>query len=354
MGKFISQKNYYYKESLIERNISSPVANFIIKPPRFSIHNVPRKIFLGSLRPFKPWNPSQESLSRPEAESNRDSIAEKLNNVSNGDNSPQKNATLTFSRDFITAGIANNKPRNISSYADYDCLDEAADFDEMDKPAENEFYRPSGIRASEFQPVPDHRNTGYTDDLTEYLLNTLIPRVNLRGKAPWWLRPLAAFAAWFGYHGLGQTNCLSCAASVADTLKQRVLHQAFPRLRGSSPSMFSTLQRVLDAGGVKALDSTEDLATFLNSSRVNLNIVLTINRPASFWRRLFSSVDGHACNIIRTGECLHLVDAQKRRYNLVNMTSANRLSKDLITALQEFVGAVSPEERSLMLYHVGW
>ncbi len=360
MGKIFIQKNFYNYEKHIneERKRSLTSNNPLSKSARFynsfyNVVNVPRNPSVKRSKPIVPWKPSQGTIAQWKANSPIGPIANGLKNVHNPDNIPQKNAFHSRARDSSAPGIANKKQCNHG--ADHDCLEDATEFNKMDKPVENEIYHASGIKiSSEMQPTPDYRDADYPQRLNDYILNTIIPKVNQPGKAPLWLRPLAAIAAWFGYHGVGQTNCLSCAASVADTLKQRVLHLAFPTLRGSSPSMFSTLRKAQNTGGVKPIDSIEDLAAYLNSSRANLNIVLTINRPKSFWRRLFNSVDGHACNIIRTGEYLHLVDAQQRRYNLVNMTSANRLSKDLITALYEFIGAVSPEERSLMLYNVGW
>jgi hypothetical protein len=364
MGKIIIQNNFYdHKESINEeKNYLTTMNHLISKSSRFyksfyNVVNLPINPSVKRSRPSVPWKPSQESLAQWKAKSTMGPVAKNLQRVDKTDNNyiPQQNVGYSYGEGGSVPGIADKKISIKGIKSDFVLPGKSTEYTETNQLIKDENYRPSGIKIdTEGLPVPDHRDKNYSKRLEFYILNTLIPKVNQHGEAPFWLRPLAAVAAWLGYHGVGQTNCLSCAASVADTLKEGVLHQAFSTLSDISPSKFSTLQNPLKTYEEELIDSIEDLASYLNNSPVNLNIVLTIKRPSSFWRRLFSAVDGHACNIIRTGSDLHLVDAQKRRYKLVNMTSANRLSEDLITVLQEFIGAVSPEKRSLVPYNVGW
>lgn len=243
---------------------------------------------------------------------------------------------------------------------DFDIVSNQADRFPEDN---NNSAGPSGLIASaDTLAPPRYGACDYADKLGEYISRTLIAKVNQQGKAPLLLRPLAAIASWFGYHGFGQSNCLSCAASVADTLKQGKMYQAFPTQRGGRPSEFATLQNAVN---ITRLDSVEQLASHLTVSG-DLNIVLTIKRPPSLWRRIFHWVDGHACNIIKTGDTLFLVDAQNKKYTLCNISRDDELSNeradvlraklaaDIRPELTRFVGAVDLADGSLQLYNVGW
>jgi len=276
-----------------------------------------------------------------------------------GNASPRQGINAPLPAGENSDALDTNHPDSFGVDIDFDSAADALD----DQPAINETYKPSGIKISfKGEPVPSHRDSGYTGKLGNYIRNTLLPQINQQGKAPLLLRPLAAIASWSGYHGVGQTNCLSCAASVADTLKQGILHKAFPTLRGSSPFHFTTLQEAQNAGRVRLLNSVDQLASYLMGDTGNLNVVLTINRPKAFWRRLFSSVDGHACNIIKTGNIIHLVDAQKKCYIRHELNPAPtdgnpgvpRITSRLEDPLKLFIGAVAPKGYSLRLYNVGW
>ncbi len=251
----------------------------------------------------------------------------------------------------------------------FDHCDGASVSDVADRISENKnkAAKPSGnITTANVPPPPGYGKADYSNELKKYIPDTLIPIVNQQGKAPLWLRPLAAIASWFGYYGVGQTNCLSCAASVADTLKQGKLYQAFPTQRGGKPSDFNTLQETIDDGKVSLMDSVVRLASHLANSG-DLNIVLTIKRPPSLWRNMFRWVDGHACNIIKAGNNIFLVDGQKKVHTLCNLSADHELSTEQADALiaklaaritpelKRFVGAVdSTDSACLTLYNVGW
>jgi|GEM_PF-3313434 hypothetical protein len=211
-------------------------------------------------------------------------------------------------------------------------------------------------------PTPPNYNqakniTAYSHDLQNYISNELLSRTNQNGKAPLWLRPLAAIASWFGYHGFGQTNCLSCSFSVANTLKQGEFFYSNPTLRGAIPTKCIELRDM----SAELLNNLKELEKKLLSSG-DLNLLLNITRPPSWWRSLLSPAGGHACNVIKTGNMIHLVDAQKKYYCAVTVPSPEseqvtpllKTQSQLMKELQRFVGTVASQERSLRLYSITW
>lgn len=142
--------------------------------------------------------------------------------------------------------------------------------------------------------------------LPDYLLN----RVNVEGKPPLLLRPLAALLALCGIHGFGQTNCASCATAVAETLEKNDAYQAMSKLRGA------------DVKGIMGLpvnrgDSFDELLIKLQQLKREdeLNGVIVIHRPAR-WQWLPGATQGHACNLIKfkDSNLTHFFDAQKKTY----------------------------------------
>ncbi|EPS8494852.1 toxin glutamine deamidase domain-containing protein [Yersinia enterocolitica] len=143
-----------------------------------------------------------------------------------------------------------------------------------------------------------------------YLSGYLLNKVNCDGKAPVWLRPLAALLALFGIHGFGQTNCASCATAVIDTLEQNKLHLALPYLRGADVK--GNMDRL-----IYEKKSVTNLMTKLQSYQSDeaLYGVLVIKRPA-LWSILPWMTQGHACNVIKFegSNFIHFLDTQKRTY----------------------------------------
>ncbi|WP_261372624.1 toxin glutamine deamidase domain-containing protein [Yersinia aleksiciae] len=144
---------------------------------------------------------------------------------------------------------------------------------------------------------------------TDGFFNTLLKEVNLEGKPPFILRPLAYLLAKFGIHGFGQTNCASCATAVIDTLNKGRLHLAMPTLRGA------------DVKGIMGLPcndakSAAELITKLTEYEPNTALfgVLVIHRP-TLWT-MFGATRGHACNVIKfkDSDTIHFLDTQKRKY----------------------------------------
>ncbi|NDL61875.1 toxin glutamine deamidase domain-containing protein [Acerihabitans arboris] len=203
--------------------------------------------------------------------------------------------------------------------------------------------QPKCARPPRYPALPGE-NTVYAIRLKTYIRETVLNEVNPDGRPPLWLRPLAAVASWLGIHGVGQTNCLSCATAVADTLRQGVLHRADPHLRGGSPDEFATFGNVSRT----LFDSTGELAGRLGQGG-DINAVLTLVRPR--WRRLFSPVAGHACNIIKTGDIIHLVDAQKKSYVTVDQTHGQAA---IHKALLRFLGPLSADRGAISLGNIGF
>ncbi|EKN3530494.1 hypothetical protein OU500_003784 [Yersinia enterocolitica] len=156
-----------------------------------------------------------------------------------------------------------------------------------------------------------------------YLDAVLLKEVNRDGKAPLWLRPLAALLALLGIHGFGQTNCASCATAVAETLESNVLHQAMPKLRGADVKGIMGLP--VNSGEsfderltkLQQLKSTDDPLTILQQLKLEdeLNGVIVIHRPAR-WQWLPGATQGHACNLIKfkDSNLIHFFDAQKKTH----------------------------------------
>lgn len=146
--------------------------------------------------------------------------------------------------------------------------------------------------------------------LENYLSDYLLDKVNCDGKAPLWLRPLAALLALFGIHGFGQTNCASCATAVIDTLEQNKLHLALPYLRGADVK--GNMDRL-----IYEKKSVTQLVTQLQSYQRDeaLYGVLVIKRPA-LWSILPWVTEGHACNVIKFegSNFIHFLDTQKKTY----------------------------------------
>lgn len=168
----------------------------------------------------------------------------------------------------------------------------------------------------------DREKKAFQESMDNYIKTTLLPEVNRYGKPPLLLRPIAKVLDWFGCKGFGETNCLSCATAVADTFKQGTTHRALPTLRGGRVDQFATLAPL----GRTMFGSVEELADKLHKSdelaakrqkNGDINAVLNITRP--FWRSLFSPVSGHASNIIKIGDTIRLVDAQKKVYKTIEL-----------------------------------
>ncbi|XBS71228.1 hypothetical protein ABK905_09900 [Acerihabitans sp. KWT182] len=154
---------------------------------------------------------------------------------------------------------------------------------------------------------------------------------------------------------------------MADTLKHGEVYQAFPTLRGAKASDFSSLQEAASAGEVRSMNSLEQLAAHLaNAATGDINAVLTMDRPKTFWRRLFSPVDGHACNIMKCGHDIFLADGQKKSFAIHRLPSDDELSTersdalmvrqtaDLASVLARHLGALDPTGDGLKLYNIGW
>ncbi|MBT9431471.1 hypothetical protein JZM24_03580 [Candidatus Sodalis endolongispinus] len=202
-----------------------------------------------------------------------------------------------------------------------------------------------GCHPPTYSPAAGQREA-YRDELSRYLRGPLLKEVNRHGTSPWWLRPVAWVCGLFGVHGVVQTNCLSCATAVADTLKEGQLHCADHTLRGGSHSQFSTLNNA--QGGM--LDSIEAMLDKANA-QPQCNAVLCVKRPRSFWSRLFSPTDGHACNVVKVDQTLFLVDAQKRRCQTLSITGdrANQLRQ-----ITHFLGPIAYGPGCLQWFDVGF
>lgn len=156
-----------------------------------------------------------------------------------------------------------------------------------------------------------------------YLDAVLLKEVNRDGKAPLWLRPLAALLALLGIHGFGQTNCASCATAVAETLEKNDVYLAMPKLRGADVKGIMGLP--VNSGKsfderltkLQQLKSTDDPLTILQQLKREdeLNGVIVIHRPAR-WQWLPGATQGHACNLIKFKDSnfIHFFDAQKKTY----------------------------------------
>ncbi|MFT4464384.1 MAG: toxin glutamine deamidase domain-containing protein [Sodalis sp. (in: enterobacteria)] len=196
-----------------------------------------------------------------------------------------------------------------------------------------------------YSPAEGQREA-YKNKLSDYLRGPLLKEVNHHGASPLWLRPLAWVCDLFGFHGVGQTNCLSCATAVADTLKEGQLHCADPTLRGGSPSQFSTLKNAV--GGM--FDSIAAMLDRANA-QPRCNAVLCVKRPRSLWSRLFSPTDGHACNVVKVDQTLFLVDAQKRRCRTLSTTDDRAIQLRQIT---HFLGPIASGPGCLQWFDVGF
>lgn len=178
--------------------------------------------------------------------------------------------------------------------------------------------------------------------------NVLLAEVNRKGKAPVLLRLVAFFLSnVLKIHGFGQTNCLSCATSVGESYRDKILHRAEPKLRGASPANFASIN---SSSGL-CLASINSVSEAINKAD-SLNAVITINRPKA-WYRKFSGVDGHACNIIKSGNRIYLIDAQKNIFKSVEMEPDSTASKEqLLSELKNFIDAVAEDELSIKLYSI--
>ncbi|WP_413728661.1 toxin glutamine deamidase domain-containing protein [Sodalis sp. RH19] len=202
---------------------------------------------------------------------------------------------------------------------------------------------PGGLQPPEFRQSSG-KNAIYNIRLETYIRDTLLMEVNHRGRPPFWLRPLATVASWLGFHGVGQTNCVSCATAVADTFKTGILHGAIPDMRGGSLNTFETCQDV----AMTRYDSVAQLADKLKNCG-DINAVVALRRPS--WYKLFSSVDGHAVNIVKAGDTLHLIDAQKKIHILLDGTldQGTKYQK-----LLRFIGPMSADEGAITLADIGF
>ncbi|WP_145538407.1 toxin glutamine deamidase domain-containing protein [Yersinia kristensenii] len=166
------------------------------------------------------------------------------------------------------------------------------------------------------QNYPVDKNRESPLGLENYLSGYLLNKVNYEGKAPVWLRPLAALLALFGIHGFGQTNCASCATAVIDTLEQNKLHLALPYLRGGDVK--GNMDRL-----IYEKKSVTELMTKLHGYQRDeaLYGVLVIKRPA-LWSILPWMTEGHACNVIKFegSNFIHFLDTQKRTYIKYDLT----------------------------------
>lgn len=165
-----------------------------------------------------------------------------------------------------------------------------------------------------------------------YLNAVLLKEVNRDGKAPLWLRPLAALLALFGIHGFGQTNCVSCATAVVDTLTHNTLHRALPDLRGAGIAGNMEKQ---DPNGI----STKDFIDYLRDyeKQGDLYAVLAIHRPA-IQRLIPGATQGHACNLIKFegSNTFYFLDTQKRTY----LSCEQSKIAEKIADIRQFLGSV--------------
>ncbi|EKN3561905.1 TPA: toxin glutamine deamidase domain-containing protein [Yersinia enterocolitica] len=180
---------------------------------------------------------------------------------------------------------------------------------------------PDGKKPSEFEGSKDRY-------LSDYLLNC----VNAEGKPPLLLRLLAALLALLGIHGFGQTNCVSCATAVVDTLTHNTLHRALPDLRGAGIAGNMEKQ---DPNGI----STKDFIDYLRDYKKqgNLYAVLAIHRPA-IQRLIPGATDGHACNLIKFegSNTFYFLDTQKRTY----LSCEQSKIAEKIADIRKFLGSV--------------
>jgi Papain fold toxin 1, glutamine deamidase len=203
------------------------------------------------------------------------------------------------------------------------------------------------VKSYKYIAPPKREISNYSDKIKEYIENTLLPEVNRAGTAPLLLRPLAALLALFGIHGFGQTNCLSCATAVAETLRDRKTYVALPELRGAKPENFLSL-----SGNGYVFQNVDRLADNIQTSK-NINNVLLITRP--WYRQIFSPADGHACNIFKEDNTVYLIDSQKNINHIIKLLpDSTEAKKQLVSALTDFIGAVATDETSLKLFEVGF
>ena len=183
------------------------------------------------------------------------------------------------------------------------------------------------------RPDPDGKKPNeFPAGKEAYLNAVLLKEVNRDGKAPLWLRPLAALLALFGIHGFGQTNCVSCATAVVDTLTHNTLHRALPDLRGAGIAGNMEKQ---DPNGI----STKDFIDYLRDyeKQGDLYAVLAIHRSA-IQKLIPGATQGHACNLIKFegSNTFYFLDTQKRTY----LSCEQSKIAEKIADIQQFLGSV--------------
>ncbi|CNH88758.1 Uncharacterised protein [Yersinia thracica] len=188
---------------------------------------------------------------------------------------------------------------------------------------------PEGIKPDDYRAGKD-----------AYLGAVLLKEINRDGKAPLWLRPLAALLSFFGIQGFGQTNCVSCATAVVDTLTDNSLYRALPELRGArvAGNMLTLLQ-----SGLSAQVFADHLSGYKKDNE--LFAVIAINRPAlRSW--LPGAIDGHACNLIKfkDSNIIHLFDAQKMKHFSCELSEIAGSHAEIL----DFLGSI--EENGINLW----
>ncbi|WP_145483964.1 hypothetical protein [Yersinia rohdei] len=167
------------------------------------------------------------------------------------------------------------------------------------------------------------------------LMVILSKEVNRNGKPPLFLRPLGAILAFFGVHGFFQTNCVSCATSVIDSLADSVLYRAVPELRGANVA--GNMTELRQSG-----KSATEVIKYLSKLNENDNLIglLAIHRQPSWWRTLLSSTEGHACNVIKlTGSnTVHFLDTQKKTYFSYDRDKITESNHEI----KKFLGSIGP------------
>lgn len=258
--------------------------------------------------------------------------------------------SITDNAERLPATVERNSPlpslASEASDEEFSIITDSTEEDNIPGPAE---YRTlivtDGLRPPTYSPAAGQREA-YKNELSDYLRGPILKEVNRHGASPLWLRPLAWVCGLFGFHGVGQTNCLSCATAVADTLKKGQLHCADPTLRGGSPSQFSTLSHA-EGGMFGSLAAMLDKA----NAQPQCNVVLCVKRPRSVWRRLFSPTDGHACNVVKVDQTLFLVDAQKRRCRTLSLTDDRAIQ---LRQIAHFLGPIASGPGCLQWFDVGF
>ncbi|MGM7760672.1 toxin glutamine deamidase domain-containing protein [Yersinia enterocolitica] len=212
-------------------------------------------------------------------------------------------------------------------------IDNSNSFDVMDDYCVGDINTYTPLTTIKNRPDPDIiKPNKFPTGKEAYLDAVLLKEVNRDGKAPLWLRPLAAFLEFFKIYGFGQTNCVSCATAVVDTLTHNTLHRALPDLRGAGIAGNMEKQ---DPNGISTKDFIEYLRNY--EKQGNLYAVLAIHRPA-IQRLIPGATQGHACNLIKFegSNTFYFLDTQKRTY----LSCEQSKITEKIADIRKFLGSV--------------